>query len=472
MIYLLGSMAMGVLGFVNTMLLTRMLSQQVYAMYGLLTTFVTAVDLFVAFGYDQAYMRFYYSHNRTPFGFLWECMKVPAIIFAGIAIALLEPGQHLVRYVFEDKLALMVVLGIIGQVLFSSISRFSQLTARMGEFAGNYVISNFIGRSGFIFLLVLFSFLVEDLSFGMVVLSSMSMSIVSVGVTGLVFRKLGNAKNPEGKPVTNKELVHYGFPYMLNNVIVLLIPMLEKVIVRDLAGWEVLSIYTAASVFQTVVLLLVNMLNNVWHPIVYQHCDDEARFKPILHTFGLTGMMIAALGTAACILLRRWLVLLLDAKYYIVYMIAPCILLAACFNILSVIYAVGINITKKTMHFVIAPILQIVLSVTLCYLLIPRMGLQGVALAVLISVGISHFYRIVVGLKLYGTGVSEAKTFLLCGICTAGAVSAMFLTDLLTDVLISAGLITAMVIVINKELLAVAKSALALVKPNKEKDAQ
>ena len=113
---------MGVLGLVNTMLLTRMLSQQVYAMYGLLTTFITAADMFVAFGYDQAYMRFYYSHDRSSLGFLCECTKVPAVIFVGIAIALLEPGQHLVRYVFEDKLALAVVFGIVGQVFFSSIT--------------------------------------------------------------------------------------------------------------------------------------------------------------------------------------------------------------------------------------------------------------------------------------------------------------------------------------------------------------
>lgn len=472
LIYLSGTIAMGLLGFLSTMLLTRMVSQQVYAMYGLLTTFVTVADMFVAFGYDQSYMRFYYKHNRSPLGFLWECVKVPLIIFCLFAVVLLEPGQHLIRYIFEDKLGFYVILGITGQIFFSSISRFSQLTARMSEHAGNYVISGLIGRSGFIVLLAVFVWVLGDVSFGLVVLSNVIMAIVSVGVTGLVFRKIGNKKNPEGVPVTNGELVKYGFPYMLNSVIVLLVPMLEKVIIRDLAGWEVLSIYTAASIFQTVVLLLVNTLNNIWNPMVYQNCDDEEKFKPILHTFGLVGAIVMVLGTAACILLRRWLVLLLDAKYYTVYIIAPVILLSACFNILSVIYAVGINISKKTIHFVIAPILQIIVSLLLCYLLIPGMGLSGVALAVLSSIGIAHFYRIFVGLRLYGTGVSEIKTFLLCGVCVAGAVSSLFLTDLMTDVLLSVGLLIAMVVIINKDIVPVARSVIALVKPNKKNTEQ
>ena len=64
LIYLSGTVIMGVLGLVNTALLTRLLPQQVYAMYGLLTSFVTAADMFVVFGYDQAYMHHFLHSNH------------------------------------------------------------------------------------------------------------------------------------------------------------------------------------------------------------------------------------------------------------------------------------------------------------------------------------------------------------------------------------------------------------------------
>lgn len=468
-IYLSGTIVMGLLGFVNTMLLTRILSQQVYAMYGLLTTFVTAADMFVAFGYDQSYMRFYYSHDRSPKGFLWECLKVPLGLFALFALVLLEPGQHLVRYVFEDKLSLIAVLALVAQILFSSAHRFTQLTARMGEFAGNYVFSNILSKSGFIGLLLVVWLIHKSVAFEWVVVSFAIMAALSTAVNLVVFRKIGARRNPEGKSVTNKELFRYGFPYMLNNVIVLLIPVLEKIIIRDLAGWEVLSIFTAASVFQTVVSMVNLTLSNIWNPIVYKNCENESAFKPILHMFGMVGTMILVLGTAACILLRRWLVLLLDEKYFTVYIIAPVILLAACLNILSTIYSVGINIKKKTIHFVIAPVLQIVTSVTLCYLLIPAMGLTGVGIAVLCSLGISHGYRIFVGLKLYNTGVAETKTVLLCAAAIAAAVCSLFFVSLQADILISILLIVCACFVVNKEIMPIAKSVKALLKTNKQK---
>lgn len=467
-IYLGGTITMGLLGFVNTMLLTRILSQQVYAMYGLLATFVTAADMFVAFGYDQAYMRFYYSHDRRPKGFLWECLKVPLVLFAIFALVLLEPGQHLVRYIFEDKLSLIAVLALIGQILFSSAHRFTQLTARMGGCAGNYVFSNIISKSGFIGLLLVVWLVLKDVAFEWVVVSFMVMAAASTAVNLVVFRKIAKHRNPEGKPVTNKELLQYGFPYMINNVIVLLIPVLEKVIIRDLAGWEVLSIFTAASIFQTVVAMLNNTLINIWNPIVYKHCEDETTFKPILHTFGMMGTIVLALGTAACILLRRWLVLLLDAKYYTVYIIAPVILLAACLNVLSTIYSVGINIRKKTVHLVIAPILQIIMSVALCYLLIPSMGLIGVGIAVLCSIGVARGYRILVGMHYYNTGHREIKTFLVCGLCITAAVGAMFLTSLISDIFISVSLLLVVCIIMNKEIITTVKSIWGLVGKNRK----
>ena len=460
---------MALLGFANTMLLTRLLSQQVYAMYGLMVTFVTAADMFVALGYDQAYMRFYYTHDRKPIGFLWECLKVPLVVFTVFAIVLLEPGQHLITYIFEDRLGFAVVLGVLGQVFFSSIHRFTQLTARMGECAVNYVLSNIVSKSGFIVILLLLSLVVQDIAFGWVVTSFVIMSAASSAINLVVFRKVGKKQNSEGRPITNKEMLQYGFPYMINNVIVLLIPVLEKVIIRDLAGWEVLSIFTAASVFQTVVGMVTMTLNNIWNPVVYKNCENEAVFKSILHTFGMVGAMIMSLGTAACILLRRWLVLLLDAKYFSVYMIAPVILLAACFNILCAIYSVGINIRKKTVHFVVAPILQIIASVALCYLLIPSLGLIGVGIAVLVSIGISRFYQIIMGLHSYNTGCVEVKTFLLCGLCVVAAVTSMFFTTLKDDLILSLLLLAASFVIMNRDILVIIRSVLAVVKTSNKK---
>ena len=450
-IYFAGTMISAVVGFLNTMLLTRVLDEKVYAMYGLLATFVTAATTFIAFGYDSAYSRFYYKHNFTPKGFIWRTLRTPIVVFVLFAIVLLEPNQLLLTYVFGERLNLGTAVLLIVYILFSFLHRFTQLTARMEERALNYVGSNFVGKFGYVVLVMAIFWMVHSVKFDWVVVSFLISSALAALMNVLVFIRLRNDRNESGETITEKDLFTYGFPYMLNNVMILIVPLVEKLIIRDVAGWQVLGIYTAAAIFQTVIMIVSNTVINIWNPLVFKHCDDEDKFKPLLHFFGLAATIIVVVGLAFCILLRRWLVLILDSNYHSVYIIAPAVLFGACFNVLNIIYSVGINIKKKTMYFIISPLLQLSISVGLCYLLVPSMGLVGVAIATLASLVISKTYRILMGMHFYNSGVSEWKAVALCAVGVAAAVFTLFSTSLLSDVAVFVGLLATVVIVINKE---------------------
>ncbi|MDO5479333.1 MAG: oligosaccharide flippase family protein, partial [Clostridia bacterium] len=348
MIYLSGTVTTGILSFISTLVLTRVFSQKVYAMYGLLTTFHTMFTMIVSFGYDSAYMRFYYKQPFTGKRYLAECLKVPAVLFVLSALLLVEPGQHIIRFIFEERLARYIALLLIVYFFFSFISRFSLLTARMEERAGNFVISNFVGKVGFLGILAIVFFIAGSVSFDWVIISHAIAAVMATMINLVVYKKIWNRKNEKSETFERIELLKYGFPIMVNSAVALSTPFAEKLIIKGLAGWEILSVYTAAAIFQTVVLLLVATITNIWTPLVFKICEDEKKFKHILHNFGMVATILMALGTSMCILLRRWLVLLLDEKYFSVHIIAPVMLLAACFNMLFVIYSVGINIKKKT----------------------------------------------------------------------------------------------------------------------------
>ena len=458
-IYFAGTMISAVVGFLNTMLLTRVLDEKVYAMYGLLATFVTAATTFIAFGYDSAYSRFYYKHNFTPKGFIWKTLRTPVIVFVVLALVLVEPNQFLLTYVFGGRLSYVTVLLLLVYVFFAFVHRFTQLTARMEERAFNYVGSNFVGKFGYVALVMVIFWTMKSVRFDWVVVSFLISSTLATLMNVMVFVRLRNERNVSGETITEKDLFSYGFPYMLNNVMILIVPLVEKLIIRDVAGWEVLGVYTAAAVFQTVVLLVTNTIINIWNPLVFKHCDDEKYFKPVLHLFGQAATVMLVVGLAFCILTRRWLVLILDQSYRAdVSVIAPAILFGACFNILNIIYSVGINIKKKTGYFIISPLLQLGISVGLCYLLVPTMGLVGVAMATLASLVISKTYRILVGIHLYNTGVSEWKTVVLCVAGVAASVFALFSTSMISDILVFLGLIMAVIVIVNRDLVSLVRS--------------
>ncbi|MBQ7089055.1 MAG: lipopolysaccharide biosynthesis protein [Clostridia bacterium] len=477
-IYLAGTMISAVFGLVNTMLLTRVLDETVYGMYGLLTNFITAATTFIAFGYDSAYSRFYYRHGFTQQHFIRYTLRTPMLVFALFALLLLEPNQYLLTYVFGNRLDYATVVLLLVYALFAFVHRFTQLTARMEERAFNYVGSNFVGKFGFVAIVLLVYIVARSVSFNWVVLSFLISGVVATAMNLFIFTRLSRQRNVASELVTEKDLFSYGFPYMLNNVLILIVPLVEKIIIRESAGGgatgdRMLAVYTAAAVFQTVILLITNTIINIWNPLVYKHFDNEKRFKPILHLFGLTATVVLVVGLAFCILLRPVLVLILDARYRAdVSVIAPAILFGACFNVLNIIYSVGINIKKKTGYFIVSPLIQLVISVALCFVLVPGMGLIGVAIASLASLVISKTYRILVGMHFYNTGVSEWKSVALCVIGVAASVFALFFNTWISNALVFAGLIGAVLVIVNKEIVSLVQSMKEILRGRGKKQEQ
>lgn len=474
-IYFVGTVVMGVIGLVNTMLLTRALTEQAYVLYGLLHNFSTTAVMFLCFGFDTSYARFYYKHDQTQKRFLWSVCIVPCFLFALFAVVIIEPNQWVLHQVFGEKLPLYAVLLLVAYLLFSLAHRFTQLTARMEERAINYVASNFIGRFGFVILIfAVFLLSREKVNFDWVLFSSLAGALLATLLNLWILFQLKKDTNDGGTKIGNREMLAYGFPHMVNSVLIAAIPLIEKIVIRKVAGDEaglsLLGVYTAAAVFQTVVSMVTLTVNNIWNPLVFKHCEDEKVFKPILHNFGTVISVITVVGFSLCLLLRRWLVLILDRNYFDAYIIAPAICFCACYTLMTSIYGSGINISKKTIHHIIEPVMQIVLSVVCCYWLLPSLGLVGVGIAVLVSIVVSRTYKIIIGLHLYDTGVSEHKMWILMALSTAVAFASLFFTSFLADVVMFVALIAAMLLILNKDLLMVIQTAKTLMIPSKKSE--
>ena len=450
-IYMIGMIIIAVVSFFNTIILTRILPNQAYAQYGLLTTFTTASITIISLGMDAAYTRFFYESGYSPLKYLIKCCKIPLLVLVVYIIVLLEPKHYLLNYVFEDGVTLGFILLFIVYLLFQLFGKFTQLTARMGEFAVNYVVSNFVGKAGFVVIIFVICYFIKDVSIGWVTFSLAFASVGAVLINIATLKKAKKIEHSSNRGITTKEMIKYGVPIMINNVMMLIVPLIERFIVRDIAGWTILSIYTAASVFYTVIAIMKNTIDNIWNPIVFQYYENEKIFKPLLHDFGLLVTWITVIGLALSILLRRWLILILDQSYFEVYLIAPAIIYTSCYEIYTMIYAVGINTSKKTIHMILAPIIRFVISVSLCYLLIPQLGLTGIGVASLFSVIMSNAYKILVGLHYYGTNQKEWKITLLWLICIVVSIFVMYSTTLLSDICICIGLCAISFIIMNKE---------------------
>ena len=450
-IYTVGTVVIAVVSLLSTMILTRVLSEQTYAQYGLLTTFITASVTVISLGMDTAYTRFFYESGYTPLKYLVKSCRIPFFILLIYVICLIEPHHFILKYIIGDNVDLQFALLVVGYLAFALFGKFTQLTARMGEFAINYISSNLVSKAGFVLVILLLSLIIPDVNIKWVALSFLIAFTFAVVINISTLYRVKNVQVEERPKITTKEMLSYGVPVMINNVMILIIPLFERIIVRDVAGWTVLSIYQSASVFYTVVAMMKTTIDNIWNPIVFKHYENKNFFKQILHDFGLAVTAVTTVGLGACILLRRWLVLILDSSYYSSYLIAPAIVFAACFEIYSLIYSVGLNISKKTVHMVVSPAIQMLISFALCYLLIPSMGLIGVGIASLAGVVFSKLYRIIFGLHYYSTEKKEIKVVLLWIIGGIASIITMFSVSFISDLVIFLILCALTALIINRE---------------------
>ena len=468
LIYMSGTALMGIIGFMSSILLTRLLIPEVYAQYGLLLTFSSASTTILSFGLDESYRRFYYSHKMSQGKYILMCIVVPLILTAVFIFAFVEPSHFIAKQIFGDTVSVAAVLFVAIYILFTVLHRFGQSMARMGEHPYNFVISSLIERSGFLIVIVALIGIFKNISFEHIAISYALSAAVAVLINLFVLIKLKNAYGLGETEVNNKILFRYGLPFLINNGLALVIPVIQKLMIRELSGWVTLGIYTAASGFSTVISLISVTVSNIWTPLVYKHCGNESLFKPILYKMGYTITMIMTVGLTACIMLRRWLVLILASDYYSVYVIAPAILFASGFHMISEVCSVGINIRAKTSILALVPVIQAAFSVGFSYLLIPSLGLVGAGIAYFAGIISSRLFRIIVGFRVYKPWKKETKAYLLWTISIGAAMLSMFFTSLWADLIIGSSLIVLGCVVVNKDGIGLLKDIKTLLQSNKK----
>lgn len=455
--YFGGIIASAILGFINTPLLTRILEPKAYAQYGMLITFTTVLATFIYVGQDEAFMRFFNKKKEEYKGYLWRCIRIPLLLCAIVTALLLEPSHTLLNWVFESELPTITCLLIGIYVLAIVLQRFLMITARMEERAANYSVSNIVTKGGFIVATIAVYYITKALSFNKIIICLLLGVVAALIINLMVVMRIPHNVNPSGEDITSKELLKFGLPFAFSTTLFFTVPLLEKLIIRTQTSWETLAIYTASAVFVTVMNLLKTTVNSIWIPYVYKNFQTEEKFKNVFYNVGICLTSFCLFVVAGTILTRRWLVLLFDSKYYDAMLIAPAMVCGACFDLLSAIYSIGINITKKTQYHIIIPIIQLTVSAVILLALLPIIGLQATGISYLLSIGISRMVQMTIALRKYDTGRSNAKMYFLFLGGIVSALAAIYFHSFAFDVVCCFIIVIVLFTISRKELFTMIK---------------
>ena len=388
--YFYGNFIVLLLGFIQTPLVTRIMSTDEYGRTGMFETAVSVIYIFAILGMDQAYIRYYYMENINRKKLIKQCLYPSVLIVSGLVILYFIFSRAANAYLFE-KGGLDVTLLVAAYTLISVFERFLFLDVRMQQ--NGVLYSNINIAQKILNILIIFAawhFLGDDFR---VVLYAMTFSwgsttlFLAVRYLWLNTGKRGK-NNHDGTVVyPQKELIRYGTPFIMVLLMEWLLSSCDRIALRQWSNYSELGIYAAAMKIMVLLLTFKNTFVAFWSPLAMEKYENEepelckAFFR---RAFNVT-RFFCVLAAVGLILFRQVIVFLLGANYRGADRIIPFLTLMPIFAMMFEITVQGLKFIKKNMLLNIASAAAIICNVAGNTLLVPKLYGVGAALTTGIS---------------------------------------------------------------------------------------
>jgi O-antigen/teichoic acid export membrane protein len=371
---------------VNFLLLpiyTRVLRPSEYGALALLLVCEAFLKVIFRWGLDTSFMRFYYDYRdeedrRT----LASTIVIFWLVLNGaILFALLAAARPVNRLLFGSldllvPYTLLLINTFAGTFLFLP---FSQL--RIQQRARFFASMTFLR------------------SFGTVVVRLLLVVVWRMGVTGIVLadvvitavlfvvlgRMLLRAMSWRFSPTLLRSLLGYAFPRVPHGLLTQTMGMSDRFLLGRYLPLSEVGVYQIGSTVASTLKFYSTAFELAWFPFAY----DSMRRRDARELF-------ARLATYACVVLAFCavalaglgavlVVLLLPPTFHDASRVVPLLVAGMAIQSLAWFLATSLNVAKRTQPYPLIAAVGAVTSVAANVALIPRVGLMGAALAVVLS---------------------------------------------------------------------------------------
>ena len=200
-----------------------------------------------------------------------------------------------------------------------------------------------------------------------------------------------------------RQMLDFGLPYLPANLASIVVQVIDRPVVLALTSLATLGLYQTGYKMGIFMMLVVSMFQYAWQPFFLNHAKDpEARplFARVLTLFVLAAALLWAVVSLFIEEAARIQFLpgrtLIAGSFLPGLVVVPIVLLAYLFNGLYVNFQAGVTISGKNRCLPLVTGAGALVNVGANFLLIPRFGIVGAALATLASYvvmagGLLHF---------------------------------------------------------------------------------
>ncbi|MCR4908563.1 MAG: lipopolysaccharide biosynthesis protein [Lachnospiraceae bacterium] len=435
--YFYGNFIVLLLGFVQTPLVTRLMTTDEYGRTGMFETAVSIIYIFAILGLDQAYIRYYYVKGIKRERLLRCCLGLSgAVVLLLVVLYFLSAGR--VNLWLFGKDGTDIRLLVVSYTVISVLERYFFLDVRLQQNGKLYSNVNIAQKVLNIVLIALaWSVLGNDFR---VVLYAMTLSwgmttafliiryfILRRGAAGTA--EAENSGTAQGD-FSSGELLKYGMPFIPVLLMEWLMASCDRVAIRRYSDFDALGVYTAAMKIMVLLITFKNTFVAFWSPVAMERYESgkEAESKAFFRqAFDMT-RFLCALTAIGLILCRDLIVLLLGEDYRRAARLIPFLTLMPVFAILFEITCQGIKFVKKNVWLNLASAVAIIINISGNALLVPRFGGMGAAVATGLSYLVYFWIGTLLSEHFYPVGYDYLRTLLMGAVVILYA-SAAVLTE-------------------------------------------
>lgn len=385
-----GRVVVMALGFVSFPIFTRVFSVAEYGIMTLAFKIAAVATVFAKIGLQQSILRFYEENTTDPL----QAKKFYSTLVLGALFTALAV-----------TLAFVVTLGVIpGTLLTPSLSTLFLIASPLIAIRAMQAIGwGFLRTEGRTktFNLLDVGIKASTIAIACLILFFIERSVsgffaATVAVEGLfviallasfVFRGLVSFRHFD--PKLFRMAFVFGFPLIGYEVTGVILDSGDRFLVQHYLGAEAVGYYSAAynmatylqeSLMSPVSLAIVPLYMKVWHSE-----GRESTKKFLSESLDVFVAVAGALVAAACVTSRDAITILGSRKYEAAHDLLPILVVGLFVWAMHIFLNAGLLIYKRTGVMMKIIAISCIIKLSLNFILLPRMGLKGAALATLVS---------------------------------------------------------------------------------------
>jgi len=403
-----------ILGVLTTMITTRLLPPDAFGKASMFDLFLQVGLIFVIFGTDQSFTRFFYEEDKNKRGaLLYNTLRLPFITLIIIIIIILLLYKPLTNFLFGTEnmiFAILLAVGLAAQLIF----RYGQLVIRMQQKGNLYSLIQVFNRVFNLSFILLLFYIIGD-RFEVLIYSkviTLALLIIVVIIIGKDFWSFKNLKVTDTKHSQN-EIIKFGLPFVLTLFITWLFESFDKIALRQWSDFDELGMYSAAMRLVALVIVLKDSFRTFWTPVSYEKFEENPEDKNFFRNITTIITFVMFLVAIISIMAKDLIVMLLGADYKEAALLMPFLVFIPLFYTISETTVIGINFMKKTKWHILIAVTACLVNIIGNWILVPEYGALGASISTAFAYTVFFTTRTVISQKYYQVRYPLFKIYIM-----------------------------------------------------------